>query len=324
MMNKACRNILIVVFVVHVIIAVFFSCLTKCVKAEEEQVFVPDTISANHIECKNDTVVILKSELDTMLAEYNKSIREIERKNSMRVEQKLEAVNTNISIWLAVIAAICTLLPMASALYQTTLLDHKTSEIDSKINDYEKRLIDTKDNVKKVKDKIETSFDEIDKKTKREEFISSVSILESTIRLLCEYQDLQNRNRFALADRSYLNAMSNAIGNLSTLCMKFSQHHSQLLDADQVELVSSSILMALNSFSNFLVVLETIAPGECLIKVLSKRDELRIKIRQFINERTAGTMGKNHDIDSQIHYLGIFATQVMELLSECIGEDCVS
>lgn len=214
MKDKACQNILIAVSVVIVGIGVCFYYLTKCVKAEEEQVFVPDTITAKHIELKNDTVVILKSELDTMLAEYNKSIREIERKNSMRVEQKLEAVNTNISIWLAVIAAICTLLPMASALYQTSLLDHKTSELDSKIKDYTNSLSETNDDVKNVKSKIENSFAEIDKKTKREEFISSLSILETSIRILCEYQDLKNRNRFALAEQSYLNALTNAIGNL--------------------------------------------------------------------------------------------------------------
>lgn len=321
MMDKACRNILIVAFVVILAITAFFWGLTSCVKAEEEQVCVPDTITAKHIVCKNDTVIILKSELDTMLAEYNKSIREIERKNSMRVEQKLEAVNTNISIWLAIIAAICTLLPMASAFYQTSLWDHKAEDIESMVKNYKEDLAKTKNDIQKVSDKIESSFKEIDNKTKREEFISSLSILESTIRILCEYQDFQSRNRLALADRSYIDALGKTIGNLSELCIGYSKNHSEHLDVEQKKLVKSSIMMALNSFSKFLMVLETIAPGEQLVHVLSKKDELRVIIRQYANPKESGNSDDNSMIDSQIHYLGIFASQMMDLLNQCLVED---
>lgn len=79
--------------------------------------------------------------------------------------------------------------------------------------------------------------------------------------------------------------------------------------------------LTLNSFSNFLIVLETIAPGECLIQVLSKRDELRVYIRKFTHFSTSDNTGRNHDLDSHIHYLGIFASQMMGLLSDCLPKE---
>lgn len=321
MIDKSCKNILLVFVGVLLAITFFFYLLTNCVKVDEAQVCVPDTIVANHIKIHNDTVTIKKSELDTLLKKYNESVREIQRKNSLRVEQKLESVNNNISIWLAIIAAICTLLPMASTFYQTSLLDKKSIEMDDKVKGYEKDINEIRLKQKEIKDDIQGSYQQYITRTKHEEFISSLGILESTIMILCEYQDLQNRNRLALADKSYIESLRMTIQNLSNLCTKYSRDHSQALEADQVLLVKSSILMAYNSFSHLLVVLETIAPGECIINVLSKKDELRSNIRKFLSSSTAGSKGQNQDIDSQIHYLGSFADQMMELLRECLESE---
>lgn len=320
-MDKSCKNILRVFAGVVFAIAFFFCWLTKCIKVDEAQVCVPDTIVANHITIQNDTVFIKKTELDSLLKKYNESVREIELKNSLRVEQKLESVNTNISIWLAIIAAICTLLPMASTFYQTSLWDKKSTEMDDKMKGYESRIEEMKQKQEEVKKEIKKSYHDYTEKTKHEEFISSLGILESTIRLLCEYQDLQSRNRLALADKSYIESLRMTIQNLSNLCTKYSRDHSQALEADQILLVKSSILMAFNSFSQLLVILETIAPGGCIINVLSKKDELRSNIRKFLSSSTAGTKGQNQDIDSQIHYLGSFADQMMELLRECLKSE---
>ena len=317
-MDKSCKKILLVFAGVVLAIAFFFCWLTKCIKVDEAQVCVPDTIVANHVTIHNDTVVIKKSELDLLLKKYNESVREIERKNSLRVEQMLESVNTNISIWLAIIAAICTLLPMASTFFQTSLLDKKSTEMDDKVKGYEKDMDEMRQKQNDVDENMKKSYQKYVEKTKHEEFISSLGILESTIRLLCEYQDLQNRNRLALADKSYIESLRMTIQNLSNLCTKYSRDHSQSLEADQILLVKSSILMAFNSFSQLLVILETIAPGGCIINVLSKKDELRSNIRKFLSSSTAGTKGQNQDIDSQIHYLGSFADQMMELLGECL------
>lgn len=318
-MKNSCRNIICAFVAVIVFILLVFVFLAKNVKAEKELVCVPDTIVASYISCNDDTVVIMKSNLDSLINEYNKSVREIERKNSLRVEQKLESVNTNLSIWLAIIAAICTLLPLVSTLYQANLWEKTASEMENKnkknsecINSMEKKLKD-------VEKKINESEEKFSEKSKHEEFISSLGILESTIRILCEYQDLQSRNRLALADRTFIDNLCSTIGNLSNLCKKYSQNHSLALDCDQVTLVKSSILMAFNSFSNLLVVLETISPAESLINILAKKDELRNNIQILINNAKVPKSEKQ-EIDSQIHYLGSFASQMIDILKECLKQ----
>lgn len=134
--------------VVLLVISFGMSCCSTFPKSFPEKPHKIDIKSSNK---HGDSIVINRHDLDSVVNKFNQNLVDIEERNSEVVRQQMENFGRNISLWLAFIAAICTLLPMASAFYQATntskALDDLKEKIDKKQNEFENTIKDCEDKI---------------------------------------------------------------------------------------------------------------------------------------------------------------------------------
>ena len=157
---------IIITLVVLLLISFGMSCCSTFPKSYPEK---PQKIEYKSSNKYSDSIVINRHDLDSVINMFNKNLAEIEERNSEVVRQQIDNFGRNISLWLAFIAAICTLLPMASAFYQATntskaldelktKIENEQSEFEKKINGCDGKINEQREktdkNIKECKDKI--------------------------------------------------------------------------------------------------------------------------------------------------------------------------
>lgn len=301
MAKETCKNICkwsLILFIALLIIAIFFIGLTKFTSVANEYSDSIDSLTLKNLGTKYSEYIQDKNRdsLALVLREYENSIRKIQRESSERVRQQIESVNTNISIWMAIIAGICTLLPMASSLYQISQIEkiEENKEKDKEV--FKKKVDDAVKEMEKKKNEINKNVEDYKKEIEKTRLLPSISLLESNIRLISELQDFQLKNRITLINDDYVKNILDLVSKLSNNSKIILDNLVGVLNTQESDQVRMSIHNAYCSLSNLLVTLEGISKEEDLFNVLVLSDKIRMESIQFINERNANTTDSINEV----------------------------
>lgn len=300
-MEKETCNIwkwILILFIALAIIAIFFWGLTKFTAIAREYPDSIDSLTLKNLGAKYSEYIQDKNRdsLALVLREYENSIRKIQGESSERVRQQIESVNTNISIWMAIIAGICTLLPMASSLYQISQLEKMEEKMEKDKEKFKNKVDKAIEEMENNENKINEIVDEYKKEIEKTRLIPSISLLESNIRLISELQDFQLKNRITLINDDYVKNILDLVSTLSNNSKNILDKLYGGLNTEETEQVRMSIHNAYCSLSNLLVTMEGISKEEDLFNVLVLSDKIRMESIQFINERNASTTDSINEV----------------------------
>lgn len=267
----------------------------------------PEMPSPIELKCeKADSLVIIRTDLDTIISQLNENFTRIEKRNTDIVKERIEIFDSNITLWLAFIAAICTLLPMASAFYQATNISRELDELRKYIENEESKLDkQQKDFERKVKD--------YEIMLAQTEIISFLGTLVQSIRLICDMEDFRFKEKIVLADKEYLKKLVSGVEDVINAINSMANCCDEKLDNNSIPLIHSSITIAYRSLNDLLTIIESIAPDREIIKVIQDKDFIRNQFESFIKEEKTSI-----NLKIQITKITSYTSNTMSILKNCI------
>ena len=269
----------------------------------------PEEPKPIELKCaKTDNIVVSRHALDTIINQFNENVQKIEKRNNEVVRKRMESFDSNISLWLAFIAAICTLLPMASAFYQVTNTSKSLDDLKEKI--------DTKQNeiAQKQKD-LENKIRGYERKVEQAQITSLLGTLVQSLRLLCDMEDFRFKGKIVLADKEYLKKLVLGVEDVVKLVSSMANCCDDNLDDKQMALIHSTITIAYRALSDLLTIIEGIAPDGIIFKVLTEKDCVRSQFASFIKDEKSANI-----IRYEIATIASHTSATIELLKKCIDE----
>ena len=219
---------------------------------------------------------VTKAELDSIMKAWGKDYREMATKQN---ELQAEALNNNITWWLSVIAAICTLLPIAATFYQTRLTNKLEEELKDRIRQSESKfksdISDREDKMNKSISHNKNDLKDIQTQADKARTLNYLSLLNTSIASLVEVQDFNMRNRIAITDSECVRPMIMMLDNVSNMVTVESSNAISNMNIGELRQLLSISLMASNSFEYLINSLESIFEGEPLIKIISYKSTAR-------------------------------------------------
>lgn len=266
---------------------------------------------------KNDTLCKY-AQLDTLFAQWQTIMKQ------EQVVQKAEsaAAEQNVAIWLAVIAAICTMLPIVIGINQNINFNR---ELDFVKDDYEhkSKVIETdlKKSVRKVtfdiQEKIQTTteqFAELNKTTGMIRLLSIINSLAITVRILSELEDLEIRQSVSLTCPDLLKKQ---LDKMVVYCEKCNSEYNQLKDLsfgdDNLDMISDGGLGVLVMMHNLLKKYEVKFEGVALFKLHDLLDEIWKRIQMQVDDSATYKSRKVGEILSEA---AIYAPRIKGLFEE--------
>lgn len=167
--------ILITVIVILFATCYIVSCNTNeaITKGMSYKRIAPDSISGT----KQDS---------TYYQAYQKAFNQIREDNAELISNCVQSWNSNMTLWMSLICAVCTLLPIASNLYYSTQMKAIEDRFMEQINSENKKFKEQIDKLKADKEKLMHDYD--------------IIRLSSTINTLCDIQDLFQSHSAMLTD----------------------------------------------------------------------------------------------------------------------------
>ena len=195
MMKILGQTIAILIAVIVILFAVCYvvSCNTNeaITKGMSYKRIAPDSISGT----KQDS---------TYYQAYQKAFNQLREDNEELISNCVQSWNSNMTLWMSLICAVCTLLPIASNLYYSTQMKAIEDRFMEQINSENEKF---KEQIDKFKEEINSENkkfkEEIDKfKADKEKLMHDYDIirLSSTINTLCDIQDLFQSHSAMLTD----------------------------------------------------------------------------------------------------------------------------
>lgn len=219
---------------------------------------------------------VTKAELDSIMKTWGKDYREMATKQN---ELQAEALNNNITLWLSVIAAICTLLPIAATFYQTRLTNKLEEELKDRIRQSESKfksdISDREDKMNKSISHNKNDLKDIQTQADKARTLNYLSLLNTSIASLVEVQDFNMRNRIAITDSECVRPMIMMLDNVSNMVTVESSNAINNMNPAELRQLLSISLMASNSFEYLINSLESIFEGEPLIQIISYKSTAR-------------------------------------------------
>lgn len=219
---------------------------------------------------------VTKAELDSIMKAWGKDYREMATKQN---ELQAEALNNNITLWLSVIAAICTLLPIAATFYQTWQTNKLEKELEKRISQSESN---SKSEISKKMEEMDGSINhnkenlkDIQTQADKARTLNYLSLLNTSIASLVEVQDFNMRNRIAITDSECVRPMIMMLDNVSNMVTVESSNSINNMNPAELRQLLSISLMASNSFEYLINSLESIFEGEPLIQIISYKSTAR-------------------------------------------------
>lgn len=148
------------------------------------------------------TIPIVQSSTDSVSqARFEEALRQLQHENRERISNCIEAINGNLTLWMSLICAVCTLLPIASNLYYS----HQMGEVERKFNeDIKEKMKAMDESVKEKLNELKNTIIGQQDQLKQEKAILHIIQMLSTLTLLCEMQQLFRQHNVFLTGKKEL------------------------------------------------------------------------------------------------------------------------
>lgn len=290
-----------------------------------ENEYTAEKVLRNKI-MKNDT--IQAGDLDSLFSTWHSIMRN--ERQQIKLEQK--TAEQNLTIWLAVIAAICTILPIVIGLNQSINIDRQlekqgddfsaqitraSNDLDSKISGKGAELEQLSNDIKKTKDEL--------KKAQLKSFVSQLSV---NIKIISELEDLEIHENVSLTCPGLLKCQlekikkctQNSLNIYASLSSPEATDDKNITDYVRRNVMSSSLdyWVMLNGL---LKKFEVKFSGKALYDAHDLMDEIWNKVEDLLENKAAQTEDKieNEDVMKELTAMNLYAKKVSDLF---VGAFC--
>lgn len=245
--------ILITVIVILFATCYIVSCNTNeaITKGMSYKRIAPDSISGT----KQDS---------TYYHAYQKAFNQLREDNAELISNCVQSWNSNMTLWMSLICAVCTLLPIASNLYYSTQMKAIEDRFMEQINSENKKFKEQIDKLKADKEKLIHDYD--------------IIRLSSTINTLCDIQDLFQSHSAMLTD-------THVVEKSIALLSRFKDESSSmnLIPAkDKIEdQLKSSYYFLLFNYGKLLTTYESVFEYPRLMSLFGIQEDIKDLLLEF-------------------------------------------
>ncbi len=329
-MNKHYGFTCVLMVVTFVIVIALTGCVASCNMANKQQV---DTTLIQHEKAYRDSIrkdsclqKVAADKLDSLCNKWDS----IFVFHQQCLNKTQEALNQNLSIWLAVIAAICTILPIVLGMNQYLSQQYRLEEFSKDFEGKKKKLLDeivqknneVKDEITKSEKGFDNTKNEITKQVKEHqsklchtEVISLLNMLSQNLNLLCNLQDIENKENPVLTSPELVKCIIASLeANVNRCNSKFLDEKDKL-DASSLLAIQNALMSTACSIRDMIYLYENVFNGKKLLKILRLRDELSFFILDKISTFKEASADDVDDTFKQI----IGTTKTLTTLFDSLG-----
>lgn len=246
------------------------------------------------------------------------------------LNQSQKALDQNLSIWLAVIAAICTILPivlgMNQYLSQQYRLEEFSKDFDRKkenlLNEIDQKNIELKGKITACMNSLDDAKNEMSKQVKEHqsklchtEVISLLNMLSQNLNLLCNLQDIENKENPVLTSPELVKSIIASLeANINRCNSKFLDEKDKL-DASSLLAIQNALMSTACSIRDMIYLYENVFNGQKLLQIQRLRDELSFFILDKISTFKKASEGDVNETFKQI----IGTTKTLMTLFDSLG-----
>lgn len=263
-MSKCCCPILIGAFVVAAIAYTF--CVSQNTYITDFDTHIFKEEARLHEAVKKDTAD--KVRLDSLFNVWHEVVS-AERKELQLTKQNEERSH---ALWLAVIAAVCTVLPVVLAINQSR-------ENEQLAEDMKAKLEETKEESKQLHKDIDKLKGEIGEQKQRQQLRQNLSTISQVIRTLCDMQQLENKHS------AHLNKRTVALLKLLATTTRSAAGHltqSEGKASSEGEALTQAAFVALCSIRNMLYQYDNVFTERLILKSQTYKDSLNSEIDTIV------------------------------------------
>lgn len=291
---------------------------------------------------QKDTLVKVQKyakQMDTLFQHWD-SLIQVEHNNLVQAQK---SADQNLSIWLAVIAAICTILPVVLGINQTSSFDAKLGiykkYVDDKVTDFQNLLdekingskndiesakqefnnhiAETKDKFDAEVEKMQSNMTEYHKEMSNIRLMSFLNIFCQNIRMLRDLQDLEIRENTHLTCPELVRNSIHSIAQNAKECKdKFEQDKETWKDEDTI-IIFRAQLSSLCSIRDLAYEYENLFTGMNLLRLQRLKDVLSFYLKEKAKLMSEAKLEDAEDAMSKIvEYSSSMKSLFDELLKE--------
>ena len=273
-MSKFLRNPLAPLVLCIIILALIFWLSSNLSgKAFSARMIKPDSLEYH---CKslssNDSVYVYKAELDSIMQSWKTQYEEIATAQN---DEQVRSIGSTLSIWLSIIAAICTLLPMAASIYQSWQSKKLEEDFDKKLEQSEERYrAAVNRHTKKLHEDINRNLENLNSlrsDANKTRALNHLSIVITTMNTLAEIQDFNNIKRIPITEARCIRPLVRMLDNVADMISSDSSCSIVRMNVGELRQILSMCLIASNCMDNLMRSLESVFEGESLISIITLR-----------------------------------------------------
>lgn len=223
--------------------------------------------------------------MDVMFDTWNKMM---DRKHDILIELE-ELSNKNLTIWLSVIAAICTVLPVTLALHQN--------------HTFEERIKEAKEDMQKLDGKISEKNNKIEQLSNRITVTELLDMSSRNLIVLNNLTELEVReNVLITCDKEVNKAIELIQNNVKQSKVKVQENISKWTD-DEKTIIINSYLCMMCIFREMLYRYESEFTGENLMRLQQNRYLVSLSIHRLVNTEKQNPVNLESLSDESVGYV---------------------
>lgn len=198
-----------------------------------------------------------------------------------------EAMNLNLTLWLSVIASICTILPIVLGMNQNNSqkfqLEQFNKDFEKERNNLQTEIEKSIDSFNKNKDEISNEIEQYSSKLCHTEVISLLNLLSQNLNLLCNLQEIENKENPILTNPGLVKSVVASFKMNVEKCNSRFKNSKTGLNEDSILSIQNALMSTLCSIRDMAYLYENIFNGQQLLILQRLRDDLSF----FIYDKTS-------------------------------------
>lgn len=233
---------------------------------------------------RNDTLVTkaMKARLDTLFDKWDEAFV----RQQKAVYKAQETLNLNLTIWLSIIAAICTILPIVLAMNQSNnlreQLDSYSDELDRKKTKFQEGMEESLEKIKGQKGEVERQVKNYQSEICHTEVITLLNMLSQNLALLCNLQEIENKENPILTSPELVKTIIASFKENVVKCQEKFNDKKDYLEGTSINSIQNALMSTLCSIRDMAYLYENIFNGANLLKLQRLRDNISFYIIEKI------------------------------------------
>lgn len=278
-------SILVVVFAV---IAIY---ITGCAASRNiRNAQTIDSTLIKHEQAYRDSIrhnpslqALAGDQLDSLCNKWDSIF--VQHQQSLNKSQ--EAMNLNLTLWMSVIASICTILPIVLGMNQNNSqkfqLEQFNRDFEKEKKTLQTKIKNTVDEFNTNKEKISNEIEQYSSKLCHTEVISLLNLLSQNLNLLCNLQEIENKENPILTNPGLVKSVVASFKMNVEKCNSRFKNSKTGLNEDSILSIQNALMSTLCSIRDMAYLYENIFNGRQLLILQRLRDDLSF----FIYDKTS-------------------------------------